>query len=137
MDREPTVLSRLGTLVSEAKEVESFGLVLAASCSSINRMATELDQTRFPCVQFQAELGKPRAEFFQARSRFVLMLETDHKVIRRPTYRSVPGTTTTLPWQRLFRHYSPSSMIPARSHLRIKRRMRRSPIGHRPQVGRF
>ena len=47
MDREPAVLSRLATLVREAKEIESFRPALTASFTSVDRIAAELDQTRF------------------------------------------------------------------------------------------
>jgi len=82
MDREPTLLASLGTLVREAKKVESFRPTLAASFTPFACIATEFDQTRFPFVQLQAKLDKPRAEFFQTRRCLVMMLEADHKVIR-------------------------------------------------------
>ena len=82
MDGEPAVLPSLGTLVREAKKVESFRPALAASFTSFDRIAAELDQTRLPFVQFQAKLGKPRAEFLQTRRRLAVVLETDHEVIR-------------------------------------------------------
>ena len=67
MDREPAVLACLGTLVREAKKVKRFWPALAASLSTFDRIAAELDQARFPFVQLQSELGKPRAEFLQTR----------------------------------------------------------------------
>ena len=82
MDREPAVLSSLGTLVREAKKVESFRSAFAAPFTAFARIATELDQTRFPIIQLQAELGEPRAEFFQTRRRLVTMLKAEYDVIR-------------------------------------------------------
>jgi hypothetical protein len=82
MDREPAVLARLGTLVGEAKKVKRFRRGLAASFTTFDRIAAELDQTRFPFVQLQTELGKPRVEFFQTRRRLAVVFETDHEVIR-------------------------------------------------------
>ncbi len=82
MDREPAVLARLGTLVREAKKFKRFRPALAASLASFDRIATELDQTRFPVVELQSELGEPRAEFLQTRRGLAMILETDHEVIR-------------------------------------------------------
>lgn len=79
MDREPAVLASPGTHVRETKEVESFRPALAASCSSLHRIATELDQTRLAFMQFQTELGKPRAEVLQTRRRLAVVFETNHK----------------------------------------------------------
>ena len=79
MNGEPALLSCLGTLVREAKEVESFRPALSVSFSSFDRITAELDQTRFPLVQLQAELGEPRAEFFQTRRRLVTMLKADYE----------------------------------------------------------
>ncbi len=82
MDREPAVLSGLGALVREAKKVESFRSAFAAPFTVFARIATELDQTRFPIVQLQAKLGETRAELFQTRRRLVTMLKADNEVIR-------------------------------------------------------
>ena len=80
MEREPAVLSSLGTLVCEAKKIKSFRSVLTTPLTSFVRKAAELDQTRLAFVPLQAKLGKPRAEFFQTRCCFLLILETNHKV---------------------------------------------------------
>ncbi len=82
MDGEPALFARLDTLVSEAQKVKRFRPALATSFTSLDRIAAELDQTRLALVQFQAKLGKPRVEFFQARRCFAVVLETDHEVIR-------------------------------------------------------
>jgi len=86
MDCEPTILSNLGTLVCETKEIENFRSALAASFTSFARIATKLDQTRFSLVEIQTKLGKPRAEFFQTRRCFILVLEANHEVIRITYY---------------------------------------------------
>ena len=83
MNREPALLASLGTLVREAKEIESFRPALAASFTSFHRIATKLDQTRFSFVQFQSKLGEPRAEFLQTRRRLAVVFKTDHEVIRK------------------------------------------------------
>ena len=82
MNGEPALLSCLGTLVREAKKVKRLRPALSVSFSSFDRITAELDQTRFPLVQLQAELGEPRAEFFQTRRCLAVVLETDHEVIR-------------------------------------------------------
>jgi hypothetical protein len=97
MDREPAVLSRLATLVREAKEIESFRPALAASFTSVDRIAAELDQTRFPFVQLQAKFGEPRAEFFQTRRCFTLALESDHEVIRIAYYDHIAAAAVVPP----------------------------------------
>ena len=79
MDREPAVLACLGTLMREAKKVERFWPALSASCSSLDRIAAELDQTRLSFVQLQAKLGEPRVEIFQARFRLTMVLKANHK----------------------------------------------------------
>jgi len=82
MDGEPAVLPSLGALVREPKEVESLRPALPAPLSTFDRIAAELDQTRFPFVQLQPELGKPRAEFLQTRDGLAVALETDREVVR-------------------------------------------------------
>ena len=82
MDREPTVLLRFLAHMREAKKIETLRSALAASFSSLGRIATELDQTRLRLVKFQPELRKTCAEFFQTRLRFMLMLKTDHEIVR-------------------------------------------------------
>lgn len=97
MDREPAALASLGTLVREAKEVESFGPALAASCTTFARIATELDQTRFAFVELQSELGKPRVEVLQTRRRLAPGLETDHEIIRIPYDNHIAATAVFPP----------------------------------------
>lgn len=82
MDREPTVCSRPGAPVGEAQEVERLRSALATSRTAFGGVPTELDQTCFPFVQFQTELGETRAECFPARHRLVVVLKPDHEVIR-------------------------------------------------------
>ena len=50
MDREPAVLARLGTLVRDTQKVKRFRPTLAAALPTFDRLATELDQTRFSFV---------------------------------------------------------------------------------------
>ena len=57
MNREPALLASLGTLVRETKEIESFRSALAASFTSLARITTELDQTRFPSCSFKPNLA--------------------------------------------------------------------------------
>ena len=82
MDREPAVRSRPATLVCEAQEAERLRPARATSRASFDGVPTELDQTCFPLVQFQTELGEPRAECLHTRHRLIMVLETDHEVIR-------------------------------------------------------
>ena len=79
MDGEPAVSGRLGALVREAKKVESLRPFLAASLTSFDRKAAELDQTRLSVVKLQAELGKSRVEFLHTRHRLAVVLEADHE----------------------------------------------------------
>ena len=79
MDGEPTLLASLGAHMREAKKVESFGSVLAASFTVFDRIAAKLDQTRFPFVQLQTKLGEPRAEFFQTLRCLAVVLKSDHE----------------------------------------------------------
>ncbi len=82
MDGKPAVCSGLGTHMCETKETERLRSALPTSFSLLGRITAELDQTRFPFVQFQAKLGKPRVEFFQTRRCLAVFLEADHEVIR-------------------------------------------------------
>jgi len=97
MDREPTMLSSLGTLVCETEKIESFWLALAASFTSFARITTEFDQTRFSFAQLQAKLGEPRAEFFQTRRGFIVVLKADHEVIRITYYNHITVTAVFPP----------------------------------------
>ena len=82
MDREPTVLLRFLAHMREAKKIETLRSALAASFSSLGRITTKLDQTRFSIMQFQAELGETCAEFLQTRLCFMLMLKPYHEIVR-------------------------------------------------------
>lgn len=92
LDGEPTVRSRLGTLVCEAKKIERFRSALPTRFSPLVRKATELDQTRFALVKFQAKLGASLPEFLQAGYRFGLTLETDHEVVSITDYHHIVAT---------------------------------------------
>ncbi len=93
---EPSRPRRVRTLVREAEKVERLGPPLAASFSSFDRIAAELDQTRFPFVQLQAELGETYLKCVQARRRLAVVLETDHEVIRI-TYHNHIATAAVFP----------------------------------------
>lgn len=51
MDREPAVLLRLSTLVSETQKVESLGSALAMSLSPFDGVPPKLDQSSLVLVQ--------------------------------------------------------------------------------------
>lgn len=97
MNREPTLLSRLGALVSKSKKVESFRSAFAALFTTFDRITTELDQARFAFVQLQVELGEPRAEFIQTRRRLAVVLETDHEVVRITHYHHIAAAAVFPP----------------------------------------
>ena len=72
MDREPAVLLRLSTLVSETQKVESLGPALAMPLSPFDGVLPKFDQSSLGLVQLQAKPGKPCVECFQTRGRLVV-----------------------------------------------------------------
>ena len=144
----------LGTHVCEAKKVERLRTTFATSFSGVDRIATELDQTRFLWMELQTELGKALVEFFQTRLCLVCDAQSRSQSRPRSGLRqrhlgSGSSATTQSTGQThsarthspaavkspplgvfptfVFDH-SPSSLTPAVSHLRISRRMRLSPM---------
>jgi len=97
MDDEPAAIACLGTLMSEAKKVKSLRPALAASFTSFDRVAAELDQTGLSFVQLQPKLGKPRLEFFQACRCLAVARETDHEVIRITYYDHIAAAAVLPP----------------------------------------
>ena len=87
----------LGADVRESKKVERVRAALTAALPAFDRMSTELDQARLLVVEFQAKLGKPCAEFLQTRSRLVVMLETDHEIIRKAHYHDIAAAVVFTP----------------------------------------
>ncbi len=82
LDGKPAMLSRFSTLVSKTKKVERLRPTFTRFRSTLDRIATKLEQSSFAFVKFQTKLGEPRAERFQTRRGLALAFETDHKVIR-------------------------------------------------------
>ena len=95
--RERPILSPLGTLVCESKEVEGFGPSFPSPAPAFARITTELDQTGFTFVQVQTKLGKACSKFLQTLSRFRLVLKTDHEVIRITYHHHVSLTAAFAP----------------------------------------
>jgi wyosine [tRNA(Phe)-imidazoG37] synthetase (radical SAM superfamily) len=56
LNSEPTLCPSLATPVCESKKVERFGAAFITLRSTINRIATELDQTRLSFVELQTKL---------------------------------------------------------------------------------
>ena len=78
MDREPTLRSSLATPMGETKKVKRVGTTFATLCTTLSRIATELDQARLAFVQLQAKLCKALPECFQTRRCLGMTLEANH-----------------------------------------------------------
>lgn len=79
MDREPAVLLRLSTLMSETQKVEGLWSALAMPLSPFDGVLPKLNQSSLVLVQLQAKPGKPFVECFQTRGRLVVVFEANHK----------------------------------------------------------
>ena len=81
-NREPAMRSRLRTEVRKAEKIKRFRASGAASAPVVDRVASELNQTRLTFVQFQAELGKTCSECFQTCLCLGMRLKPNHEIVR-------------------------------------------------------
>jgi hypothetical protein len=75
---------RLGAEVGEPEEVERPRFSVSLPLTSFGGEPSELQKSRFILVQVQRELGQPVTQSGQESFRIVLMLTTDHEVVRIP-----------------------------------------------------
>ena len=97
MDREPAVLLRLSTLVSEAQKVESLWSDLAMPLAPFDGVLPKFNQSSLLLVQLQAKLGKPCVECFQTRGRLAVVFEANHKVICITHHNNIAATALSPP----------------------------------------
>jgi hypothetical protein len=81
----------------EPKEVERIRAALTALLPTVDRMATEFDQTRLLVVEVQAKLSEASSELVQAGRCFVVVLETDHKIIGKTHNHDIAATMSFTP----------------------------------------
>ena len=79
--REHPVASLPGTDVREAKKVECLRFPLSTPLSILSRIATELDDPRFPGMQFQLELGEAFRQLLVEPLGFRWVLKAHDEVI--------------------------------------------------------
>jgi len=82
--RKPSVTPLLSTDMSKAEEVERFRLPLSALLSVFGRARSELQQTRFLRMQFQAELSHSLDQFCPEPCGVRFQLEPNHDIVCKP-----------------------------------------------------